>query len=200
MNLYCNKMGACKYFFLIYIPKNHYQYNIRIFNMIRVLVLSLAIILMATPSFAQTFKGEFNDWALFTTTEGDTKVCYITSNPTRKTGNYRVRGDVYMLVTYRGPLSKPEVSIDTGFPYRKGSEVDFSIDGRKNFKFFTSAQTPQMAWAKDEQMDRTVIDAMKRGGRVTTKGTSQRGTYAQDTYSLKGFTAAYDKMVATCRQ
>ncbi len=163
--------------------------------------LTIAAVLLASsslPANAQEIKGEFKDWAVFTATESGNRVCYITSNPTKKTGNYRIRGDVYMLVTYR-QLGTPEVSIDTGFPYKRSSEVAFVIDGIKTFKFFTSAQTPQMAWAKDEQMDRTVIEAMKRGGRVSTKGTSERGTYAQDTYSLKGFTAAYNKMVALCQ-
>ncbi len=167
--------------------------------MLRPLILTLAILLLAPATFAQTLGGTFKNWAFFTSTEDGRKVCYITSNPIRKTGTYRIRGDVYMIITYRGAGSTPEVSIDTGFPYKSGSEVDFVIDGRKSFKFFTSAQTPQMAWAKDEQADRTIIEAMKRGGRVNTKGTSTRGTVAQDTYSLSGISAAYSKMVAACQ-
>lgn len=168
--------------------------------MFRGLILVLSItILFPYQAFSQTLSGEFKDWVLFTSREEGKKVCYITSNPTRKTGTYKIRGDVYMIVTYRGTGSIPEVSIDTGFPYKSGSEVAFIIDGRKQFTFFTSAQTPQMSWAKDAQADRTVIEAMKRGGRVTTKGTSTRGTTAQDTYSLKGFSAAYSKMLASCQ-
>ncbi len=167
--------------------------------MFRVLSLFLVLTFTSIPAFSQTLTGQYKDWATFTAQEDGRKVCYITSNPTRKTGTYRIRGDVYMIVTYRGAGTVPEVSIDTGFPYKIGSTVSFIIDGRKQFSFFTSAETPQMAWAKDSQADRTVIDAMKRGGRVTTKGTSTRGTTAQDTYSLRGFSAAYDKMVASCK-
>ena len=163
------------------------------------LVSTLVITLAATSAFSQSLGGQYKDWAFFTSKEDGNKVCYITSNPTRKTGTYKIRGDVYMIVTYRGSGSIPEVSIDTGFPYKNGSNVDFVIDGKKQFTFFTSGQTPQMAWAKDSQADRTVIDAMKRGSRVNTKGTSARGTVAQDTYSLKGFSAAYDKMIAACQ-
>ncbi len=163
--------------------------------------LALVLVLLAMPfgANAQTLVGEFNDWALFTSSEGGNKVCYITSNATKKTGNYKRRGDVYMIVTARSGSSAPEVSVDIGFPYRTGSELSFIVDGSKKFSLFTSAQTPQMAWAKDQQSDRTIIDALRRGGRVVTKGTSQRGTYAQDTFSLKGFTAAYNKMVASCK-
>lgn len=166
--------------------------------MLRKLLVLSAVLFTSLASNAQELKGEFKDWAVFAATENGRKVCYATTNASRKTGNYRIRGDVYMLVTYRS-LGTPEVSIDTGFPYKRGSEVTFTINGSKTFKFFTSPQTPQMAWAKDEQMDRTVIEAMKRGANVVTKGTSERGTYAQDTYSLRGFTAAYNKMVGLCQ-
>lgn len=167
--------------------------------MIKYFSIALAIIIFSISANAQQFISEHGNWAVFTSAEAGSKVCYITANPTRKTGNYRVRGDVYMIVTYRGGNSVPEVAIDTGYEYKRNSEVGFSIDGRKNFKLFTSAQTPQMAWAKDAQTDRTIIDSLKRGGSLSVRGTSLRGTYSQDSYSLKGFTAAYDKMMNACR-
>ena len=166
--------------------------------MFRALILAFIITFSALNSSAQTLGGQFKDWAFFTTKEDGKKVCYITSNPTRKTGTYKIRGDVYMIVTYRGQGSTPEVATDTGFTYKKGSNVSFVIDGKKQFTLLNSPQTPQMAWTKDEQTDRTVIDAMKNGGRVVVKGTSYKGTTAQDTYSLRGFSAAYNKMVAAC--
>ena len=168
-------------------------------TMIRYFAIAILLATLTVSANAQQFLSEHGNWAVFTSSEAGSKVCYITANPTRKTGNYRVRGDVYMIVTYRGGNSVPEVAIDTGFEYKKASEVAFVVDGRKSFKLFTSAQTPQMSWAKDAQSDRTIIEAMKNGGAVSVKGTSVRGTYAQDSYSLKGFTAAYNKMMNSCR-
>ncbi len=162
------------------------------------LFLAALLVFLAAPAFAQTLKGEYNDWAFFQTKDKDSKVCYITANPSKKTGNYKKRGDVYMLVSYRGKLSKPEVSLDSGFPYKKDSDVDFNIDGKKSFKFFTSDKTPKMAWGKDEEMDRSAIEAMKKGNKVTVKSISSAGTKATDTYSLKGFNAAYSKMLSSC--
>ena len=40
---------------------------------------------------------------------------------------------------------------------------------------------------------------MKGGNDMTVRGTSTRSTYSLDTYSLLGFTAAYEAMVAACR-
>ena len=39
---------------------------------------------------------------------------------------------------------------------------------------------------------------MKRGTDMTVRGTSTRNTFSLDTYSLLGFTAAYDAMIEAC--
>jgi hypothetical protein len=167
--------------------------------MFRTLVLTISILFFAGIASAQVFQGEFKDWGFFTSKENGKKICYITSSPVKKTGTYKIRGQVYLIVTYRGKGTVPEVGVDTGYTYKSDTDADFIVDGRKQFSFFTSSKTPQMSWAKDEQADRTVIAALKNGGRVTVKGTSNRGSTSQDTYSLKGFGAAYDKMIAACQ-
>lgn len=141
--------------------------------------------------------GEFKNWGVFTINQGGGKVCYITSTPIEKKGNYRSRGEPYMLVTFRN--NRSEVSINSGFPFKGGSEVAVSVNGRSNYTFFTSSDTPEMAWAKSAAADADIISKMKNGARLTTKGFSKLGTYAQDTYSLSGFTGAYNKMTALCK-
>jgi invasion protein IalB len=167
--------------------------------MFKPLLLLVFTILLSTGATAQNLLGQYKDWALFTTKEGTAKLCYITSNPTKKTGTYKVRGNVYIIVTYRGAGTTPEVSIEGGFPYKKDSEVSVDITNKGSFQFFTSEDTPQMAWAKDEKTDNDVVALMKKGNNVVVKATSKKGTKSQDTYSLKGFTAAYDKMISTCK-
>lgn len=167
--------------------------------MIRFFAVFITILLFSSSVSAQSMKGQYKQWALFTTMEGKNKVCYITSSPTKKSGTYKKRGDVYILVTYRGKESNPEVSVDGGFSYKDGSEVDFVIDNKKSYKFFTSNETPEMAWAQDEQVDKDVIEAMKNGKKIVAKATSTKNTNSEDTYSLSGFTAAYKKMMENCK-
>jgi hypothetical protein len=88
-----------------------------------------------------------------------------------------------------------EVSVQPGYSYREGSEVEVTIGGRE-FSLFTRGEH---AWTKSEDADQTLIAAMKGGNDMTVRGTSTRGTYSLDTYSLLGFTAAYEAMVAACR-
>ena len=54
------------------------------------------------------------------------------------------------------------------------------------------------AWTKSEDADQALITAMKRGADMTVRGTSVRNTFSLDTYSLLGFTAAYDAMIEAC--
>ena len=44
-----------------------------------------------------------------------------------------------------------------------------------------------------------MIAAMKRGSQLKVRGTSTRDTYSLDTYSLLGFTAAYNAMLNACK-
>ena len=163
----------------------------------KLLLISLTIITFATSSNAQEFHGEYKNWGVFTIKQSDSKVCYVTSTPISKKGNYRNRSEPYMLVTFRG--KKPEVSVNSGFPFKKGSDVDVKINNRYKYKFFTSDETLEMAWAKDEKTDRDLIQKMKSGSRLVSKGYSRLGTHAEDTYSLNGFTKAYESMEKLCK-
>ena len=136
---------------------------------------------------------------MFSTREDGKKICYITSNPVKETGTYHKRGDAYIIVTFRGAGTTPETSISSGFPFKEDSEVSFQVDKKNAVMFFTSDETPEMAWAKSERDDKDVVALMKKGNKVVVNETSTKNTKAIDTYSLKGFSAAYDKMVSNCK-
>jgi hypothetical protein len=67
--------------------------------------------------------------------------------------------------------------------------------GNREFMLFTRGEH---AWTKSQEADQALINAMKRGSNMTVRGTSLKGTYSLDTYSLLGFTAAYEAMVNAC--
>jgi len=62
--------------------------------------------------------------------------------------------------------------------------------------FLTNNQT---AWADTEDEDVLLIKFMKLGTKMVVKGISSRGTNTIDTYSLKGFIAAYKAMNKICK-
>ena len=57
---------------------------------------------------------------------------------------------------------------------------------------------PEGAWTPDAAADRELVDAMQRGKILVLRGTSSRGTDTVDTFSLIGFTKAYQEINKAC--
>ena len=135
------------------------------------------------------------DWHAFQFMENGNPVCYAASRPTREEGNYTRRGDVFVLVTHRpAENSRDVVSFITGYTYRPDSEVTVTI-GNESFTLFTEDDT---AWTRDAATDGRLVAAMRRGTQMTVRGTSERGTSTNDTYSLFGFTDSQGEINRAC--
>ncbi|MEQ8195662.1 MAG: invasion associated locus B family protein [Rhodospirillales bacterium] len=154
----------------------------------------LAAGLAAWPASADPIN-TFNDWSAFAETEGGQNVCYIGSTPKTQSGKYKNRGETYVLVTHR-PADKTRgvVSVKGGYAYKKGAEVQINIDSER-FTLFTDQDH---AWAFDADGDRKLVAAMKAGSKMIVTGVSDKGTKTTDTYSLSGFTAAYNAIGRAC--
>jgi len=164
--------------------------------------LSLVFALMCGPALAQTgatggdgLLGVFSDWSAFAIKEGGKPVCYTGSEPQKSVGKYKRRGDTFILVTHR-PAEKSfgVFSLKAGYTYKPASEVDLAIGAFKQLLFTDK----EHAWAYDGKADKALINALKRGSSLVAKGVSSRGTATTDTYSLKGFTAAYAAASKAC--
>ncbi|HBC06990.1 MAG TPA: hypothetical protein DC046_05320 [Rhodospirillaceae bacterium] len=156
-----------------------------------------AVLVLLSPAAAQAAPeliGLFDDWEAYTANEAGAKICYMGSEPKKMEGKYSARGRVVMLVTHR-PKDKEKgvVSVTTGYDYKEGSDATVTI-GDKTYKLFTSGGH---AFA-EEGRDAALVDAMIRGADMVVKGTSSRGTLTTDTYSLKGFTAAWKAIGKAC--
>lgn len=151
--------------------------------------------LIATASLAQTKHEKFTDWTVYTTLQNQTKLCYMVSKPIKETGTYTKRGLPYVMVTSISG-KKEEISATSGYPYKAGTEPRLIIDGIERKLSLTQGET---AWFKSSNSDENAIIAMKKGYTMKIKGTSPKDTYSIDSYSLKGFSAAYRKMIALCK-
>jgi len=159
----------------------------------------LLIVLAATPAGAQQegLIDVFGDWSAFAIKATGQPVCYIGSEPKKMQGEYKKRGDSYMLVTLRPADQKTAgvISLAAGYTYKANSDARAKI-GEAAFKLFTRDDS---AWAYDDAGDAAIIAAMKKGASMVVTGTSARGTKTTDRYSLKGFTAAYNTARAACK-
>ena len=165
---------------------------------IRLLTLLMGIVIAAAATGsagAQTVLGTHGDWTAFTDGSGNSKVCYMASQPRKEEGDYSRRGDTFVLVTHRpSENTRDTVEVRAGYAYKEDSDVRMVIDGR-TYELFTSGES---AWARDQQTDTTLAQAMIRGNSMVIFGTSARGTATKDTYSLSGFTAAYQAISKAC--
>lgn len=154
---------------------------------------SVLIISFAGGANAQVKDKTFKDWTVYTTNLQGNKACYIATFPKSKTGNYKKRDEPYFLVT-RIADKTYEVSTSSGYKYKKNSDVSVDIHGSK-FNMFTKGE---LAWAADGTQDNKMINLMKKKNNMNVRGTSIKGTYSIDKYSLSGFTAAYKRMQKLC--
>ena len=106
----------------------------------------------------------------------------------------KIRGDYYILV-YKN-IGNPDivVQIEAGYNYKIPSYITVYID-KGEYEFYTTEDLPTAAWTEE---DNKVIFAMKKGLELKVTGESSRGTITNDTYTLKGFTAAYNKLSNEC--
>lgn len=163
---------------------------------VTILLWSLAVTVPAGMALAAPEPiNTFGSWTAFVDRSSGKKVCYIGSKPLKSEGKYTSRGEAYLLVTHR-PAERVvgEISFETGYTFRGGNEPLVTIGSRK-FSLFSRGSN---AWAKDAAMDRSLVAAMKVGTTLVVQGTSGRGTLTTDTFSLTGFSAAYNAITEAC--
>ena len=118
--------------------------------------------------------------------------CYIGSLPINSDiPEGKKRGDVYILVYRINNNPETIIQINSGYPYKNGESVNVKID-EKNYEFYADEDS---AWTNN---DKEVVFAMKKGVKLTVSGISSRGTKTVDTYTLNGFTDAYNKLTKDC--
>ena len=122
----------------------------------------------------------------------DVEYCFIQSSPIKTDiPEGKSRGEYGILVYTMHKNPDLIVQITAGFNYKSSTSIEVTID-QGSYEFYTDADT---AWAKD---DKKVIFAMKKGLELVTTGFSSKGTKVIDTYTLKGFTSAVNKLSEDC--
>ena len=163
-------------------------------------LLKIIVICLFTTNLSASDKtqiNQFNDWSVLRQETEGGRLCYITSEPIEKKGDYDKsnRGETRVFVTHGpGKAERDVVSIVAGYVFKKQSEVELSVDGNKQ-SFFT---LEDRAWSFGQDEDKKIIRNMKRGNKLTVTGVSSRGNKTIDVYSLSGFTKAKQMLDKIC--
>ena len=121
--------------------------------------------------------------------------CYIGSLPIKSDlPETKKRGENYILVYKIIGSNKNIVQVEAGYQYNLDEDIVVNIDNT-SFKFYSTEDSSETAWTNN---DEKVIFAMKKGLKLVLSGQSSRGTITNDTYTLKGFTSAINKLNKDC--
>lgn len=166
----------------------------------RFFLAAIGVSALATAGWAQgiapTLLGTFGDWEAFKASDARGTVCYVISAPKTKEPAAAKRGQIHFLVSnWPGVPITGEPSIIIGYPFKDGSTATVEV-GADKFEFFTKEDGAWLSTGTDEAR---LVTAMRASGELTVKGMSRRGTLTTDTYSLKGISAALDKLAEGCK-
>jgi len=153
-------------------------------------LLTFIIIFFANIS-NNLFALEKGSWTLTT----DNDWCYIGSLPIKSDlPETKKRGENYILVYKIIGSDQNIVQVEAGYKYNLDKDIIVKIDNT-SFEFYSTEDSSETAWTDN---DEKVIYAMKKGLELVLIGQSNRGTMTKDTYTLKGFTSALNKLNEDC--
>lgn len=169
-----------------------------------VLAIFLGSALIAGAAAAQVSDAQvavMTDWSVFQEPPtGDVKECFAVSAPkeTVNTKNGQPvsarRSEIRLYVTFAKGQKVGTISFTGGYPFKDGSTVKVEV-GNETFELFTEGES---AWTADAAQDEKLLAVLKKGTNAVLTAVSGRGTQTQDTFSLRGFTAAVEDAAKRC--
>ena len=132
--------------------------------------------------------GDFQAWTAAVHQESGQRVCYAFTRATRTDPE---RTGVILTVTHRAN-GRDQVALSAGYTYPRNATVTVAV-GQTQLAFFTDGSS---AFARD---GRAAVAAFRGGTSASARGprAGGRGT-ATDSFSLSGFTAAYEAISREC--
>ena len=161
----------------------------------------LAFALPAAPARAQApagsvLAGTFSDWSVYTSQQGNAKVCYAVTQPKARLPAGLNRDPAYLFVSSRPADNvRNEFSLVMGFPTRPGQDAQAVINGGATFALVTSGAN---VWVKDAGQEAALLAALRGGSKLTIRSPSARGSALTDEYSLAGVSAALQRLAREC--
>ena len=135
--------------------------------------------------------GKFDDWQAATVEQAGQLACYAFTRAASSSPSMAGRGDVVLTVTQRAS-GRDAVAISAGFAYQPNAAVTVQVD-QTSLDFYTAQRS---AFARDGH---AAVTAFQKGSKAIAKSPAPRGSGdVTDTFSLKGFSAAYSAIDKAC--
>jgi hypothetical protein len=134
--------------------------------------------------------GKFDDWIAATHQEAGQPVCYAFTRAQSSVPALAGRGGVVLTVTQRAS-GRDAVAIEAGFAFAPNATVSVQAD-QTGLDFYTHQRA---AFARNGH---DAVTAFRAAGRAIARSPGPRDATVTDTFSLKGFTAAYEAISKAC--
>lgn len=156
-------------------------------------VISFLLPLVAWSSDEVEPVGHYGQWRIYTAQEKNGTVCFMVVSPQQT--NLK-REDNYLAVTRR-PYENAydEISVMLGTNYHKTSKPTIGVDNKKVIAMEPYENT---AFIRDKAIETQLIQDMISGNVVRTQSKSVKGQVLRETFSLKGFSKAYEALELAC--
>ncbi len=164
---------------------------------LRVLLFSIICLLFFEQKiFAQIkLDGQFKNWTAQNTNINGQQVCYAVSSPIASDPKTLNRAESRIFVSFRAnDKIQNEISVTSGYNYKASSKVNLAIEKRE-FNFETE---DNFAWLTKYEDEISLIELMRKSTQAKVTATSVRGTKTIDTFSLNGFSDAYEAAKKKC--
>lgn len=170
----------------------------RIISLTLAFCLSFPLFLAAAGASARAEEiGAFGAWYAMTSGEGGEKLCYAISGPQVSLGRIPDRGEIGVMVTHLdGGTVRDQVSVALGFEPSKSKATKIKVDTGGNINMRLT--DGDRVWIREASLDRKLVAQMKKGDNLIVTGLSSKGVASQDTFSLDGFSKAYDAISEAC--
>ncbi len=139
--------------------------------------------------------GQFKNWSARNSLIDKQLVCFAVSSPVGQTPKNINRAESRLFVSFRSTDKvMNEISVTSGYPYKPNFPVVISI----NKKEYDLEPEDNFAWLLSNAEEIELVNSMKKGSTLKILGVSSKGTKTEDTFSLAGFTDAYEAAKKRC--
>ena len=137
----------------------------------------------------------YSDWSVFVRDDNGDKVCFAATEAKDKSPKSVKHGDVFFLVaSWKSGAATEQPSLMTGYNLSAKPEPILRV-GADKWEMYTSENEGFIEAGDDEQR---LIKAMRRGADMRISAVSQRGTATSYIISLRGVTAALERVKREC--
>lgn len=169
-------------------------------SLVFALISGVCALSVTAEAFAQatepTAVATFRDWSVFVREDGGEKICFAATEAKDKSPKSANHGDIFFLVaSWASGAATNQPSFMAGYELNARPEPTLRI-GSDKWEMYTSETEAFIEAASEEER---LIRAMRRGADMRVSALSQRGTATNYVISLRGVSAALDRVAQECR-